>query len=282
MPLKRFQREDPTFRVEKDAETGETLICGMGELHLEIYVERMRREYDLAVSIGRPRVAYRETITKAATFDYTHKKQSGGAGQFAKIQGRIEPVGEDEEHLNEFVNSVLGNNIPPQYIPAVEKGFNDVLEKGPLIGHPIEKVRLLLLDGSYHAVDSSEFAFRTATHYAFREAFARAGPALLEPIMAVEVTGPAEFQSNMVSTINKRRGTIMNSTIEGAQVVLEAEVPLANMFGYATEIRSATEGKAEFAMEYLRHSKVPNDRLESIVADYKAKDLKEQKESKGK
>lgn len=269
--LRRFTREDPTFRVERDADTGETLICGMGELHLEIYIERMRREYDLQVQVGRPRVNYRETITASADFDYTHKKQSGGAGQYAKIAGRVEPVGDDEGVVNEFVNSVIGNNIPPAYIPAVEKGFYDCIERGPLIGHPVERMRMLLLDGGYHSVDSSEYAFRQATHYAFKEAFLAAEPSLLEPVMSVEVTGPAEFQNSMQSTLNKRRGLIQNATIEGPQVVIEAEMPLANMFGYATELRSATEGKGEFAMEYKKHALVSRDRLDAIVADYRAR-----------
>jgi elongation factor G len=275
--LKRFSREDPTFHVLKDPETQETLIAGMGELHLEIYVERMRREYDLAVVLGKPRVNFRETITSPKTFDYTHKKQSGGAGQYARIAGRIEPVGEDEELQTEFVNSILGNTIPPNYIPGIEKGFNDMLSKGPLIGHPVDRVRMILLDGAYHAVDSSEFAFRNCTHIAFTEAFMKAEPTLLEPVMSIEIQCPLEFQSAAISTLTKRRGTVSNAYIDGQLVTIEAEVPLALMFGYATELRSATEGKGEFAMEYQSHKLVPRDRLPGIIAEYKKKQQAEEK-----
>jgi len=286
--LKRFQREDPTFRVYKDAETNETLIAGMGELHLEIYIERMRREYDLPLTVGKPRVNYRETITSNGPFDYTHKKQSGGAGQYAKIVGRLEPIGDDEvipqykgsteppkPLLREFVNSVLGNNIPPSYIPAIEKGYEDCLEKGPLIGHPLERVRMILLDGAHHAVDSSEYAFRVCTHAAFREGFMRGNPGLLEPVMDVEITCPTEFQPSVVTLINKRRGQIINSTIDGPIVVVEAEVPLALMFGYSTDLRSISEGKGEFSMTYKTHRLVSRDRTEQIVEEYKKKAQRE-------
>lgn len=281
--LRRFQREDPTFRVLRDNETGETLVAGMGELHLEIYLERMKREYELALQVGKPRVAYRETITRKKDFEYTHKKQSGGAGQFAKIVGRLEPIEDGEfvpgtetsEHpvqlTSEFVNSVLGNNIPPNYIPAIEKGYNECLEKGPLIGHPIERCRIILLDGAYHAVDSSEYAFRLCTQHAFRDAFLKADPGLLEPVMTVEASCPAEFQSLIVTLFNKRRGTITNSTISGPMVVIEAEVPLALMFGFATDIRSVTEGKGEYSMTYKHHALVSKDRLDGIVEEYRKK-----------
>uniref|UniRef100_A0A6B2KYZ3 Elongation factor G, mitochondrial n=1 Tax=Arcella intermedia TaxID=1963864 RepID=A0A6B2KYZ3_9EUKA len=280
--LKRFQREDPTFRVSKDAETNETLISGMGELHLEIYIERMKREYDLPLNIGKPRVNFRETITSDGKFDYTHKKQSGGAGQYAKIVGRLEPINEEEvvdgqPMLREFVNSVLGNSIPPNYIPAIEKGYEDCLEKGPLIGHPIERVRMILLDGAHHAVDSSEYAFRICTHAAFREGFMRGNPGLLEPVMSVEVTAPTEFQPSLVTLINKRRGQVSNSTIDGTTVVVEADVPLALMFGFSTDLRSITEGKGEFAMVYKNHSLVPRDRLDGIIEEYKRKAEKDAK-----
>eukprot|EP01123_Difflugia_compressa_P004004 TRINITY_DN15332_c0_g1_i1.p1 TRINITY_DN15332_c0_g1~~TRINITY_DN15332_c0_g1_i1.p1 ORF type:complete len:745 (+),score=149.51 TRINITY_DN15332_c0_g1_i1:233-2236(+) len=286
--LKRFQREDPTFRVSKDAETNETIISGMGELHLEIYVERMRREYDLPLNVGKPRVNYRETITRDGKFDYTHKRQTGGAGQYAKIVGRLEPIEEEETTtpnddeepkplLSEFVNSVVGNNIPPNYIPAIEKGYQDCLDKGPLIGHPIERVRMIVLDGAYHAVDSSEYAFRLCSHGAFKEAFMKANPGLLEPIMDVEITAPNEYQPSIVTLINKRRGQILNSTIEGTVVRVEAEVPLALMFGYSTDLRSATEGKGEFSMTYKKHYLVPKDRLDGIIEDYKRKAEREAK-----
>jgi len=281
--LRRFQREDPTFRVLRDNETGETLVAGMGELHLEIYLERMKREYELSLMVGKPRVAYRETILAKTNFDFTHKKQTGGAGQYAKIIGRLEPIEDEEvvpgtensEHpvplIKEFVNSVLGNNIPPNFIPAVEKGYLESLEKGPLIGHPIERVRMILLDGAYHPVDSSEYAFRIASMGAFREAFMESEPALLEPIMDVECTSPQEFQSLLVTLINKRRGTITNSTIDNALVRVEAEVPLALMFGFSTDIRSITEGKGEYAMTYMHHAFVPSDRMDGIIEEYKRK-----------
>jgi len=275
--LKRFSREDPTFRVLKDPETQETLIAGMGELHLEIYVERMRREYDVAVVLGKPRVNFRETITKVTAFDYTLKKQTGGSGQYAKIIGRIEPIEPEEELAKEFVNSVLGNSIPPNYIPAIEKGFEDMLAKGPIIGHPVDRVRLIVLDGAYHAVDSSEYSFRQATHQAFTEAFNRADPSLLEPIMALEVVVPLEFQTAIIGTINKRRGTITNAIIDGAMVTLEAEVPLALMFGYTTDLRSSSEGKGEFSMEYKEHKLVTRDRLQALINDSKKKLQAEEK-----
>jgi len=249
----------------------------MGELHLEIYVERMRREYELAVILGKPRVNFRETITVSKGFDYTHKKQSGGAGQYAKIVGKLEPIDDSDEAQTEFVNHILGNTIPPNYIPAIEKGFNDMLAKGPLIGHPVDRVRMTITDGAWHSVDSSEFAFRNCTHLAFTEAFMRAEPGLLEPIMNLEIQCPLEFQSQAISTLAKRRGTVTNSTIEGQIVTIEATVPLALMFGYATELRSATEGKGEFAMEYKQHDLVSKDRVAGIVESYKKKAQAEEK-----
>jgi elongation factor G len=275
--LKRFSREDPTFRVMKDPDTQETLIAGMGELHLEIYVERMRREYDVAVVLGKPRVNFRETITKVTNFDYTLKKQTGGAGQYARIVGRLEPIDPEEELNKEFVNSVMGNSIPPNYIPAIEKGFEDMLSKGPVIGHPVDRVRLIILDGAYHAVDSSEYSFRQATHQAFTEAFQRAEATLLEPIMALEVVVPLEFQTAIIGTINKRRGNITNAIIDGAMVTIEAEVPLALMFGYTTDLRSSSEGKGEFSMEYKEHKNVPRDRLQPLIDASKKKSQAEEK-----
>jgi len=275
--LKRFSREDPTFHVLKDPETHETLIAGMGELHLEIYVERMRREYELSVVLGKPRVNFRETILDAVNFDYTLKKQSGGAGQYARIVGRLQPIEESENVNKEFVNSVMGNNIPPNYIPAIEKGFEDMQSKGPLIGNHVERVRMVLLDGAVHAVDSSEFAFRNATHGAFTEAFMKASPTLLEPLMNIEIQCPIEFQSPVLTTLNKRRGTVTNAAIDGAFCVIEAEVPLALMFGYATELRSASEGKGEFTMEYKCHQPVSSDRLQGIIEEYKKRNEAEEK-----
>jgi elongation factor G len=275
--LKRFSREDPTFRVMKDPDTQETLIAGMGELHLEIYVERMRREYDVAVVLGKPRVNFRETITKPMPFDFTLKKQTGGSGQYAKIIGRLEPIDSDEDLNKEFVNSVLGNNIPPNFIPAIQKGFDDMFAKGPLIGHPVDKVRMILLDGAYHAVDSSEYSFRQCTHGAFTEAFKRADATLLEPIMLLEVVVPLEFQTPIIGTINKRRGNVTNAIIDNSMVTIEADVPLAMMFGYTTDLRSCSEGKGEFSMEYKEHKVVPRDRLQTLIESSKKKSQSDEK-----
>eukprot|EP01126_Amoeba_proteus_P026237 TRINITY_DN25_c0_g1_i4.p1 TRINITY_DN25_c0_g1~~TRINITY_DN25_c0_g1_i4.p1 ORF type:complete len:518 (-),score=121.17 TRINITY_DN25_c0_g1_i4:120-1673(-) len=278
--LKRFAREDPTFHVLKDPETQETLIAGMGELHLDIYMERMRREYEISVILGKPRVNFRETIMDVSHFNFTLKKQTGGAGQYAKIIGRLEPIDESEGKKSEFVNDVIGNNIPPQFIPAIEKGYNDMLVKGPLIGNAVDRVRMVITDGGYHVVDSSEYAFRNATHLAFKEAFMKGDAGLLEPIMILEAVVPIEFQSSVITTINKRRGTITNATIDGQMVTLEADVPLALMFGYSTELRSCTEGKGEFTMEYKHHKLVSADRLQAIIEEYKKKAEAEEKRSK--
>jgi len=266
--LKRFEREDPTFRVSIDPDTQEMLISGMGELHLEIHVERMKREYGIATKVSAPKVAYRETVQSRVPFEYLHRKQSGGAGQYAKIIGYIEPLSDEEGLKCQFVNKLVGQNIPPNYVPAIQKGFEDSCAKGPLIGNPVEKLRMVITDGDHHPVDSSEFAFRLCTQYAFSQAFMEGGPTLLQPMMSVEIRTPTEYQQSVLSTVNKRRGTILNSVIEGPFVTLYAEVPLANMFGYASELRSVTEGKGEFAMEYLKHDFVSNQDKEKIVEQY--------------
>eukprot|EP01130_Rhizamoeba_saxonica_P012220 TRINITY_DN5130_c0_g1_i1.p1 TRINITY_DN5130_c0_g1~~TRINITY_DN5130_c0_g1_i1.p1 ORF type:complete len:739 (-),score=201.34 TRINITY_DN5130_c0_g1_i1:43-2259(-) len=271
--LTKYQREDPTFRVTQDQETHETLIAGMGELHLEVYVERMKREEGVSAIIGKPRVAFRETILSEAPIDFTHKKQTGGAGQYARIIGRLEPVPEDEidpnmKNGNEFVNNMFGSAIPPNYIPAIEKGFDDVKMKGPLIEHPIQNVRFVLESGDFHAVDSSEFAFRLCTQYAFTKAFREASPTLLQPIMSVQIQFPSSFQSEVNASVLKRKGTIDNASLEGQIIIMDCQVPLANMFGYATELRSMTEGKGEFSMEYQQHDYVTNEDLNRILAKY--------------
>ncbi|KAG1729216.1 P-loop containing nucleoside triphosphate hydrolase protein [Suillus paluster] len=259
--LNRFQKEDPTFRVHLDAESKETIISGMGELHLEIYVERMRREYNVACTTGKPRVAFRETITRRAEFSYTHKKQTGGAGQFARVIGYIEPM-EFSEELGrdvDFVNVVMGGNVPTNFIPAVEKGFYEALEKGSLSGNPITGCCFVLKDGAFHAVDSSELAFRNATIGAFREAYKNTKPVILEPIMTVEVVAPSEFQSAVIGGLNQRRGTIIDSEVRDEEFVCTAEVALNDMFGYSSQLRGATQGKGEFSMEYKNHMPVlPN------------------------
>ncbi|TFK22494.1 elongation factor G, mitochondrial [Coprinopsis marcescibilis] len=259
--LNRFQKEDPTFKVHIDKESKETIISGMGELHLEIYVERMRREYNTECLTGKPRVAFRETITQRADFNFTHKKQSGGAGQFARVIGFIEPMEIDPETGKDvaFENIVVGGNIPSNFIPAVEKGFYEALEKGSLTGNPISGVRFVLKDGAFHAVDSSELAFRLATIGAFREAFKQANAIILEPVMTVDVVAPSEFQSNVIGGLNTRRGTIVDSEVRDDEFTAVAEVALNEMFGYSNQLRGSTQGKGEFSMEYKHHMPVlPN------------------------
>ncbi|KAA1473312.1 elongation factor G mitochondrial [Dentipellis sp. KUC8613] len=263
--LNRFQKEDPTFKVHVDHESKETIISGMGELHLEIYVERMKREYNVACATGRPRVAFRETVTQRADFSYTHKKQTGGAGQYARVIGYIEPMQADETtgKDTEFENVVMGGNVPSNYIPAVEKGFYEALEKGSLSGNPICGVRMVLKDGAYHIVDSSELAFRLAAIGAFREVYRNTKPVILEPIMTVEVVAPVEFQSAVIGGLNARRGTIVDSEVREDEFTAVAEVALNDMFGYSSQLRGATQGKGEFSMEYKNHMPVlPNVQIE--------------------
>jgi elongation factor G len=241
--LNRFTKEDPTFRTHVDAESNETIISGMGELHLDIYVERMKREYGVECKVGEPRVNFRETITGSAEFNYLHRKQSGGSGQFARVIGRMEPLEEGSTEF-EFVNALSGNNIPPEFVPACEKGFREAVTKGAQIGHPVQGVRVTLVDGQTHAVDSNEMAFRIAAGGAFREAFLACKPAILEPMMKVEVTLPHEFQGVGIALINKRKGQLTGSEAQDLAVVVEAEVPLSQMFGFSTDLRSATQVRA--------------------------------------
>jgi elongation factor G len=244
--LHRFQREDPTFRVSVDPESNNTLISGMGELHLEIYVERIKREYNAEVYVGQPAVAYRETISQRASFDYRLKKQSGGSGQFAHVMGRIEPS--DEPFV--FENKVVGGAIPKEYIPACEKGFKEAMQSGLLEGYPVTGIKVVLEGGSYHSVDSSEFAFRSAAHQAFEQAFAQAKPLMLEPIMLVEVETPNEFVGRVQGDLSSRRGLLLGSETMQGDSVIRAEVPLEKMFGYSTALRSLTSGMATFSMEF--------------------------------
>ena len=271
--LNRFTKEDPTFQTFVDPESNQTIIKGMGELHLEVYVERMRREYKCEVEIGRPQVAYREAITQRADFNYTHKKQTGGSGQYGRVAGYIEPCAEQNY---EFVNQVKGGAIPLEYIPSCDKGFKAAIQKGSLIGFPIVNTRCLVNDGASHPVDSSDIAFQLAAIGAFREAYEKAKPAILEPIMKVQAEGPNEFQGNIFASLNQRRGIITASTEDGAFCRVEAEVPLAEMFGYSTVIRSLTQGKAEFTMEFLKYGKVPTSVSEQLRKDYLEKRRKEQ------
>ncbi len=263
--LNRFMKEDPTFRVSSDPETGETLIAGMGELHLDVYVERMRREYNADITVGAPNVSYREAPTIEAKFDYRHKKQTGGSGQYAHVVGRLVPLDDDAGAPYEFEDNVTGGRIPREYIPAVGKGFVEALKKGPLAGYEIVKCKMCLDDGTHHAVDSSEMAFRTAAREAFRQAFGKSKPCLLEPIMSVEVETPGEYQGPVVGDLNSRRGIILATENRENYCVVRAEVPLANMFGYATIIRSLSKGMATFTMEMARYSKVPRKIAEEIV-----------------
>ena len=275
--LNRFTKEDPTFRSHVDPESQETIISGMGELHLEIYVERMKREYGVEVKVGEPRVNYRETITQRADFNFLHKKQSGGSGQFARVIGYVEPLGEDSNETFEFVNGVVGNNIPPEFIPACERGFKEAVGKGPQIGHQVQGVRVTLTDGQTHVVDSSEMAFRIAAGYAFREAFTAARPNILEPVMKVEVSVPHEFQGVGIALLNKRKGQLTGSETNDLSVVVEAEVPLSQMFGFSTDLRSATQGKGEFTMEYMKHAFVSGELRKDLVKKYEAERAAEKK-----
>lgn len=271
--LNRFQREDPTFRVQLDNESKETIISGMGELHLEVYVERMRREYKVDCETGKPRVAFRETLSKKVPFSYLHKKQSGGAGQYAKVEGYIEYMdGVEDESGNvvdcEFINKVTGGTVPTQYIPACEKAFYEALKKGFLIGHPIKNCRFVLEDGAYHPVDSSELAFRLATISAFRTAFLQAKPMVLEPIMNVSITAPVEHQGGVIGNLDKRKATIVDSDIGEDEFTLQAEVPLNSMFSYSSDIRALTKGKGEFSMEFLKYLPAPKYVQKELVDAY--------------
>ena len=252
--LGRFTKEDPTFKVFVNAETGDTIISGMGELHLDVYIERMRREYQAEVTTSPPRVAYRETITQRAEFDYTHKKQTGGAGQFGRVAGYMEPV-QNEDFV--FVNKVVGGAIPTQYISACEKGFRKCMLKGPKMEYPVTGIRIVINDGASHSVDSSDMAFQAAARQAFLQGYAKAKSVIQEPIMKVVVETPTEFQGAVMSTLNQRRAMIVGSQDEGPFSEIEAQVPLSEMFGYSTDLRSATKGQAQFTMEFLTYRRVP-------------------------
>eukprot|EP01006_Ploeotia_vitrea_P030567 TRINITY_DN62948_c0_g1_i1.p1 TRINITY_DN62948_c0_g1~~TRINITY_DN62948_c0_g1_i1.p1 ORF type:complete len:737 (-),score=413.75 TRINITY_DN62948_c0_g1_i1:79-2289(-) len=270
--LAKFVKEDPTFRVEYDDETQETLISGVGELHLDIYCQRLEREYNCEVTVGRPKVKHRETIGKRVEFDHRHKKQTGGQGQYGRVIGYIEPLEPNSKEVTVFENHMVGNNIPPEYLPAIQKGFNDAVQIGALAGHPVQDVKFVLTDGDSHPVDSSELAFRTATRNAFMNAFKQADPQLMEPIMTVEVDIPQEFQGAVIGGLTRRRAMIQETRSVGdGFVTVQCQVPLAEMFGYATDLRSLTEGKGEFSMEYSEHKRVLPQDQERIVKEYQAK-----------
>lgn len=276
--LQKFRREDPTFKVHRDEESGQTIIQGMGELHLEVYIERMLREFQVEVKSGQPQVAYRETITRPGKYDYTHKKQTGGSGQFAKTVGTISPLeGAEAEENFIFKDAVVGGRIPREFIPAVEKGFREAITKGSLIGAPIVNVKAELVDGSYHDVDSSEMAFKICAIAAFRQAYEQAAPCVLEPLMKLETSAPEEFQGSVMGQINQRRGMITGTTTQEGYVTVEAEVPLSEMFGYSTDLRSATQGKGEFTMEFSRYAQTPRNVQEELVKKYQIEREKENK-----
>ncbi len=266
--LSRFIKEDPTFHVKTAEESGETIISGMGELHLEIYIERMQREYKVPVEVGAPQVNYREAITRQSKFDYTHKKQTGGSGQYACVIGSIEPLEYETEGSPtfEFNNKVKGGNIPSEFINACEMGFKDVMNKGPLGAFPMVGIKINLNDGKYHDVDSSDMAFRICSRQAMKQAIAQAGPQLLEPMMKVEVETPAEFQGAVIGDLSSRRGIIAGSEVREDMTVINASVPLSEMFGYSTSLRSATQGKATFSMEFESYAACPRNVQEEVIA----------------
>ena len=271
--LNRFTKEDPTFRTYVDPESNETIIQGMGELHLDVYIERMRREYKCDVETGMPQVAYREAISQRADFNYTHKKQTGGSGQFGRVAGFIEPTSEQDY---EFVDQIKGGAIPSEFIPSCDKGFKAAVKKGTLIGFPIVGVRVTINDGQTHPVDSSDMAFQAAAIGAFREAYKKANPIVLEPIMKVSIEGPQEFQGNIFGLINQRRGIILASTEDEQFTRVDAEVPLSEMFGFSTILRSSTQGKAEYSMEFAKYGKAPQSVTETLIKAYEEKRKAEQ------
>lgn len=274
--LAKFLKEDPTFHVYTDEESGETRIAGMGELHLEIYVERLKREFGANVTVGAPQVNYRETIRQETKFDYTHKKQTGGSGQFGQVVGMLKPLPaerkEKEDQVFRFNNEIKGGSIPSEYIGACEKGFGDVMDKGPLAAFPVINCEVFLQDGKYHDVDSSDMAFRIAARQAMRQAIRAASPVLMEPIMKVEVTTPDEYQGSVIGDLSSRRGVIQGSeTDPGGEVIIIAEVPLSEMFGYSNDLRSMSAGKATYTMEFAKYAECPSNIQEEVIAKRKEK-----------
>jgi elongation factor G len=264
--LHKLAAEDPSFRVSTDSESGETIIKGMGELHLDIKVDILKRTHKVEVAVGAPQVAYRETITRKITKDYTHKKQTGGTGQFARVILEIEP--NEKGKGNEFESKIVGGSVPKEYIPGVEKGLNSVLTSGPLIGFPVVDLKVALVDGAYHEVDSSAIAFEIATRAAMREAFEGAGPILLEPMMKVEVTSPEEFVGSVIGDLNSRRGQIVGTSMRGNANIINALVPLANMFGYINNLRSMSQGRASYTMQFDHYAQVPGAVAEEVKKKY--------------
>ncbi|MFX4221194.1 MAG: elongation factor G [Thalassobaculum sp.] len=262
--LNRLAAEDPSFRVTSDVESGQTVIKGMGELHLEILVDRMRREFKVDANVGAPQVAYRESITKTAEVDYTHKKQTGGSGQFARIKLTFEPQGRGEGFV--FENTIVGGSVPKEYIPGVEKGLNSALDTGVLAGFPVVDMKVTLTDGAYHDVDSSVLAFEIASRAAFKEGMAKAGPVLLEPIMKVEVVTPEDYMGDIIGDLNSRRGQVSGMDQRGNARVVDAMVPLANMFGYVNTLRSMSQGRAQYTMQFDHYEPVPQAVADEVRA----------------
>jgi len=266
MALQRLAAEDPSFRVSTDPESGQTRLKGMGELHLDIKVDILRRTYKVDVAVGAPQVAYRETITRSIEHSYTHKKQSGGSGQFAQVEFEIKPSGAGKG--NHFESKIVGGTVPKEYIPGVEKGYESVLTAGPLIGFPMVDVTVILVDGKYHDVDSSALAFEIATRAGLRDGFKMAGPVLLEPIMKVEVVSPEEYLGSVIGDLNSRRGQIMGTDTRGNAQIVNATVPLANMFGYVNTLRSMSQGRANYTMQFSHYAQVPQAVAEEVQAKY--------------
>jgi elongation factor G len=266
--INKLVQEDPTLRVSTDPETGQTILAGMGELHLEIIVDRMQREFNVGANVGKPQVAYRETIRQVAEFDYTHKKQTGGSGQYARVKLRVEP---NKEKDFEFKNEVTGGNIPKEFIPAVEKGVVEALEGGVLAGYAMNNVRVAVFDGDYHDVDSSEMAFKICASICVKEACRKAKPVLLEPVMRVEVTVPEEYMGSVNGDLISRRGRLEGTETHGGTLIVKSMVPLSEMFGYATELRSRTQGRGSFTMHFGQYEEVPKNIAEEIVTRVQGK-----------
>ena len=270
--LQRFRKEDPTFHVMTDEETNETVIAGMGELHLEVYVERIKREYGVEVETGAPKVSYRESATKPVEFDHKRKKQTGGSGQYGHIIGSISPLTEEEREENEgseflFVDKVTGGRIPKNFIPAIGKGFEEMMAKGPLAEYPVVGIKVVLDDGTYHDVDSSDMAFKLTARECFREYFGRMKPVLLEPLMLMEIECPEEFQGSVVGQIATKRGMVVSTNTENGVTTIIAHVPLAETFGYSTDLRSNTQGQGSFSMELHKYAPVPSNIQEDIITE---------------
>jgi elongation factor G len=266
LALNRLAAEDPSFRVKTDEESGQTIIAGMGELHLDILVDRMKREFKVEANVGAPQVAYRETITRRAEVDYTHKKQTGGTGQFARVKMTFEPAEIGAGFT--FESKVVGGSVPKEYVPGVEKGIKSVMTSGPLAGFPMVDIKAELIDGAFHDVDSSVLAFEIASRAGFREAIQKASPRLLEPVMKVEVITPEDYVGDVIGDLNSRRGQIQGTEPRGILQAINAMVPLANMFGYVNTLRSMSQGRAQYTMQFDHYEPVPNQVAEEIQKKY--------------